>query len=214
MQENGFRDEVIQNIFDSTLEYMANESYSLSYPELAVPCIINLKQYIKKRCKNSNYSRKLKQLLDKLEENSKFIETEREKINFTLKDTQLITAWETTLKNKGTPLLVYYNNWVKTNFTKKKRQAIQSENINDYDIPSIKRKLPGTEKSAQEGSVELFPSDDENEDLEVEQQPKSKKAKKEKKAVEDVDKAAEVEEDDDFNDDGVDIVKDLDLDDW
>lgn len=211
MQENGFRDEVIQNIFDLTLDYMANESYSLSYPELAVPCIINLKQYIKKRCKNSNYSRKLKQLVEKLEENSKFVEIEREKINFTLKDTQLITAWETTLKNKGTPLLTYYNNWVKTNFTKKKRQAIQSEDVNDYDLPSIKRKLPGTEKPAQDGPVELFPSDDENDDLEVEKQPQPKKMRKEKEPVEQV---TEMDDDDDFNDDGVDIVKDLDLDDW
>lgn len=213
MQENGFRDEVVQNIFDLTLEYMANESYSLSYPELAVPCIINLKQYIKKRCKNSNYSRKLKQLVDKLEENSKFVESEREKINFTLKDTQLITAWETTLKNKGTPLLTYYNNWVKTNFTKKKRQAIQSEDINDYDIPSMKRKLPGAKKTAQDdGPVELFPSDDENEELEVEKQPKPKKMKKDKQMVQPVDEVAD--DDDEFNDDGVDIVKDLDLDDW
>lgn len=212
MQENGFRDEVVQNIFDLALEYMANESYSLSYPELAVPCIINLKQYIKKRCKNSNYSRKLKQLVEKLEENSKFVETEREKINFTLKDTQLITAWETTLKNKGTPLLTYYNNWVKTNFTKKKRQAIQSEDINDYDMPSIKRKLPGTKKPTQDGPVELFPSDDENDDLEVEKQPQPKKMKKEKEPVEQVDEVED--DDDDFDDDGVDIVKDLDLDDW
>ncbi|KAJ6633166.1 Nucleolar complex protein 2 like [Pseudolycoriella hygida] len=212
MLENGFRDEVVQNIFDLTLEYMANESYSLSYPELAVPCIINLKQYIKKRCKNSNYSRKLKQLVEKLEENSKFVEKEREKINFTLKDAQLITAWETTLKNKGTPLLTYYNNWVKTNFTKKKRQAIQSDDINDYDIPTLKRKLPGTEKVTKEGPVELFPSDDEDEKLDVEKQPRAKKMKKEKKPA--VTEVTEIEEDDDFNDDGVDIVKDLDLDDW
>lgn len=215
MQENGFRDEVVQNIFDLTLEYMANESYSLSYPELAVPCIINLKQYIKKRCKNSNYSRKLKQLVEKMEENAKFVEAEREKINFTLKDTPQITAWETTLKNKGTPLLTYYNNWVKTNFTKKKRQAIQSEDINDYDVPSIKRKLTGTKKATDDGPVELFPSDDENDELEVEKQPRPKKMKKDKKAIE---PAAEMEDDDDddddFNDDGVDIVKDLDLNDW
>lgn len=212
MQENGFRDEVVENIFGLTLEYMANESCSLGYPELVVPCLINLKQYIKKRCKNSNYSRKLKQLIDKLEENSKFIETEREKINFTLKDTQLITAWETTMRNKGTPLLTYYNSWVKTNFSKKKRQAVQSEDINDYDLPSIKRKLPGTEKSVQDGPVELFPSDDENEELELEKKPQPKKAKKEKEVIEHV---AEVEEDDDdFIDDGIDIVKDLDLDDW
>jgi len=215
MQENGFRDEVVQNIFDLTLEYMANESYSLSYPELAVPCIINLKQYIKKRCKNSNYSRKLKQLVEKLEENSRFIETEREKISFTLKETQLITAWETTLKNKGTPLLTYYNNWMKTNFTKKKRQAIQSEDINDYDMPSIKRKLPGSKKPAQDGPVELFPSDDENDDLEVEKQPQPKKMRKEKEPVEQVtEMVGDDDDDDEFNDDGVDIVKDLDLDDW
>lgn len=75
-------------------------------------------------------------------------------------------------------------------------------------MPSRKRKAPGSKKAAQDGPVELFPSDDEKEDLEVEKQPQPKKVRKEKEPVE------EVPEMDDFNDDGVDIVKAIYLADW
>lgn len=207
LQENGFRDEVIECIFATTLDYMAHESFTLSYPDLVVPSIINLKQYVK-RCRNSNHSRKLKQLIDKLDENYKLVETEREKISFTLKDTALIAAWETTLRNKGTPLLVYYTNWVRTHFNVKKRQATDSDNINDYNLPTINRKT-GVHKGASDGPVELFPTDDEDEELELEK-PIAKKQKHENTKIVPV----PTEEESNFIDDGVDIVKDLDLDDW
>lgn len=210
--ENGFRDEVIENIFGSTLDYMAHESFTLSYPDLAVPAIINLKQYLK-RCKNSNYSRKLKQLIDKMEENSRVVEKERERITFGLRDTQMIAAWETNLRNKGTPLLTYYTNWVRTHFNKKKRQATDSENISDYNLPMIKRKDPGALKEgrASDGQVDLFPSDDEDDQLALEKPLPAKKQKRE--YVRPVVAVADDEEDA-YVDDGLDIVKDLDLDDW
>lgn len=56
LQENGFRDEVIENVFGMILDYMAHESFTISYSDLMVPCLINLKQYMK-RCKNRNYNR-------------------------------------------------------------------------------------------------------------------------------------------------------------
>lgn len=210
--ENGFRDEVVENIFGTTLDYMAHESFTLSYPDLAVPAIINLKQYLK-RCKNSNYSRKLKQLLDKMEENSRMVEKERERITFGLRDTQLIAAWETNLRNKGTPLLTYYTNWVRTHFNKKKRQATDSENISDYNLPMIKRKDPGALKEGRtsDGQVDLFPSDDEDDQLALEKPLPAKRQKRE--YVRPVATVADDEEDE-YVDDGLDIVKDLDLDDW
>lgn len=210
--ENGFRDEVIENIFGLTLDYMAHESFTLSYPDLAVPAIINLKQYLK-RCKNSNYSRKLKQLIDKMEENSRLVEKERERITFGLRDTQMIAAWETNLRNKGTPLLTYYTNWVRTHFNKKKRQATDSENISDYNLPMIKRKDPGALKEGRtsDGQVDLFPSDDEDDQLALEKPMPAKKQKRE--YVRPVVAVAD-DGDDEYVDDGLDIVKDLDLDDW
>lgn len=210
--ENGFRDEVVENIFGLTLDYMAHESFTLSYPDLAVPAIINLKQYLK-RCKNSNYSRKLKQLIDKMEENCRVVEKERDRITFGLRDTQMIAAWETNLRNKGTPLLTYYTNWVRTHFNKKKRQATDSENISDYNLPMIKRKDPGSLKEGRtsDGQVDLFPSDDEDDQLALEKPLPAKKQKRE--YVRPVVAVAD-DEDDEYIDDGLDIVKDLDLDDW
>lgn len=215
--ENGFRDEVVECIFGSTLEYMAAESATLGYPELAVPAVINLKQYVK-RCRNSNHSRKLKQLVDKLEENGRTVETERDRVTFQLRETAQIQAWETVLRNKGTPLLTYYTNWVRTHVNKKKRQAIDSDNINDYNLPTMKRHGAKVHRSGADGPVDLFPSDDEEDDdgadsdgdEEEEERPVAKKAKKEKKVT-----AAANDDDDHYDESGcVDIVKDLDLDDW
>lgn len=215
MLENGFRDEVVENIFGLTLEYMAHESFTLSYPDLAVPAVVNLKQYLK-RCRNSNHSRKLKQLVDKLEESSRLVEKERERVTFGLRDNALIAAWETTLQNRGTPLLTYYTNWVRTHFNKKKRQATDSDKISDYNLPMINRgSKDGRRKNDgdDDGPVDLFPSDDEDDDVQLglmeEKPPAAKKAKVAKKVP-----RADDDDDDDFHDDGVDIVKDLDLDDW
>lgn len=216
MAENGFRDEVIENVCGLTLEYLAHEACSLAFPDLVVPAVVMLKQYLK-TCKNSNYTRKLKQILDKIIDNSKFIEQERRKINFTLKDINLIKSWEIGMRNKGTPLTIYYNSWVKTHETKKKRQAANTDDINDYDVPMIKRKRKNTEKDGGDGPVELFPSDDEDENIleaseglqNGEKKEKRQKKKKQKTVKEDV-----PQQEEEIEDDGVDIVKDLDIDDW
>lgn len=211
MAENGFRDEIIENVYGLILEYMAYESFSVSYPDMAIPCILQLKQYLK-NCKNSQYNRKIRQLCDKIEENSRFVENERNKIAFTLKDHQLIGGWETSLKNKGTPLMTFYQSWVKTHETKKKRQAASSDDINDYDLPVVNKRKLGSkvgQKVNQDGQVELFPSDSEDND-DDDDLPVPKKHKKEKKQK----LAIEEDIEDNYVDDGIDIVKDLNLDDW
>lgn len=219
LTENGFHDEVIENVVSTILDYMAHESFSISYPDLVVPAIVQLKQYLKNgKTINANHSRKLKTLCDKLEENSRYIESEREKFNFALKDTASINAWETTLRNKGTPLLTYYNNWISTHVNAQKRKTIDSDNIDEYNLPKLlKRKV--TAKPKADGPVDLFPSDDEESDLEVEKAPKNKKKNNVKEAKESSDENADAEDldeddNDSFVDDGVDIVKDLDMDDW
>ncbi|XP_055904428.1 nucleolar complex protein 2 homolog [Eupeodes corollae] len=226
MAENGFRDEVVENVCGLLLDYLAHESATLAFPDLVVPTVVALKQYLKK-CKNSNYSRKLKQVLDKIQDNAKFIENERRKINFGLKDTSLVQSWETKIRNSGTPLGIYYTSWLKTHETKKRRQAANTDDINDYDVPMIKRQK--TDKKANDdGDVELFPSDSEDDGLndilkdkedgpEVEVKKPTKKPKKEKKAkkAKEIPAAAvEEEEEDDGADAAIDIVKDLDMNDW
>lgn len=231
--ENGFRDEVIEQVCGLTLEYLAYESNSLAFCDLSVHTVTALKAYLKE-CRNANYSRKIKQLLDKIADNSKFIEQERRKITFGLKDTEQIRAWETQVRNKGTPLDIYYNAWVKTHETKKRRQAAQTDRVNDgYGLPTIKK----TTKKAvsiknENGEVELFPSDseddegavsklpgieDSDEEMSIQEEEKPKKKSKKDKKKKTVLTAVEPEYDvpiEEPEGEDVDIVKDLDMDDW
>ncbi|XP_017032049.1 nucleolar complex protein 2 [Drosophila kikkawai] len=237
LAENGFRDEVIEQVCGLLLEYLAHESTSLAFSDLVVPTVMAIKAYLKD-CRNANYSRKLKQLLEKVQESGRFIEQQRSKssVNFDIKDAKAVAAWEQQLRLKRTPLDIYYASWLKTHETKKRRQAAQTDEINaDYDVPKLK-KLPakkGVPVRNEKGEVELFPSDsedegddglpigsddeDEEEELEVEvEQPKSKKAKKEKPEKQKSQPAEEAAAGDDYDEAGgaVDIVKDLDLNDW
>lgn len=220
LQENGFRGEVIENIVACTLDYMAHESYTVSYPDIAVPTIIQLKQYLKNgKNINAGHRGELKMLVDKLAENSRYVMSERAKFTFDLHDTASINAWETQLRNKGTPFLTYYENWSNTNIAVQKRRATKSEEFDEYNLPKILKRKATTnvgDATSEDGPVDLFPSDEEEEELEVEKKPKHKKLKKEKveKSKANEQHAEEASDSTEFVDDGVDIVKDLDLDDW
>ncbi|TDG46318.1 hypothetical protein AWZ03_007289 [Drosophila navojoa] len=233
LAENGFRDEVVEQVCGLLLEYLAHESSTLAFSDLVVPVVMALKAYLKE-CRNANYVRKLKQLLDKIQESSRFIEQQRSKssVTFDLKDVQAVQAWEQQVRNKRTPLDIYYASWLKTHETKKRRQAAQTDDINaDYDIPKLKRPAAktGVPVRNEDGELELFPSDsedddeaglptDDDDDSEVEQpQPKKPKRKQEKQeAKEQPEKVAPSEPAEEYDDAGtaVDIVKDLDLNDW
>ncbi|KAH8392099.1 hypothetical protein KR215_000598 [Drosophila sulfurigaster] len=235
LAENGFRDEVVEQVCGLLLEYLAHESATLAFSDLVVPVVVALKAYLKE-CRNANYTRKLKQLLDKIQESSRFIEQQRSKssVNFDLKNAQAVQAWEQQVRNKRTPLDIYYASWLKTHETKKRRQAAQTDDINaDYDIPKLKKPAAksGVPVRNEQGEVELFPSDsedeamdipkdddDEEEEEEVQPQPKQPKRKEDKKKrkSEKSQEPAVEEAGDDYDEaaTAVDIVKDLDLDDW
>lgn len=219
LHENGFRDEVVENIVGCALEYMAHESFTVSYPDLAVPAIIQLKHYLKNgKNLNANYRSKLKMLVDKLVENSRYVNNEREKVTFDLYDGASVNAWEIQLRNKGTPLLTYYENWSNTNAAVQKRRATKSEDLDEFELPKVLKRKAKTNGDADksDGPVDLFPSDDDEEELEVEKQPKAKKSKKQKtkQPQPTASNAANDSDNENYVDDGIDIVKDLDLDDW
>lgn len=237
LAENGFRDEVVEQVCGLLLEYLAHESATLAFSDLVVPVVMAIKAYLKE-CRNANYVRKLKQLLEKIQESSRFIEQQRSKssVTFDLKDAQAVQAWEQQVRNKRTPLDIYYASWLKTHETKKRRQAAQTDDINaDYDVPKLKRPAAKTGVTVrnEDGELELFPSDsedddaagiphdddddDEDEEEAVPPQPKKPKHKQDNEprlepkqavpaepAADDYDEAATA----------VDIVKDLDLNDW
>lgn len=242
IQENAYKDAVLDLIYELTLEYLANESYSLCFPDLAVFALMNLRNFCK-TTKVYKYSRKLRTLTDKIVENSNHIEKLRKPpLPFRLNNIPAIQAWEAQRKAEGTPLLKFYQQFARENEKAKRREANQSDDVADYELPTIKKITK--KQSRRDGPVDLFPSDDDDDsdsgngpevesdeaDEVVVPTKKAKKGKKEKGAkveqktkkvkknqkgaqgMEEVEPEFPTEEVDEGE--AVDILKDLKLDDW
>ncbi|XP_023232043.1 nucleolar complex protein 2 homolog [Centruroides sculpturatus] len=121
LQENGFKDKVVELVYDTMLEYLQSQSHTIGFPELVLPTVVHIKSFLK-TCKISNYSRKLKQLIDKIQENSTEITNRRKSVTFKLSDFDAIKQWERELKERGTPLVKFYESW------KKIQQSVIIEN--------------------------------------------------------------------------------------
>lgn len=165
----------------------------------------------------------MRQLLEKIEENSKFIERERSKISFSLSDSKVVVAWEAQISAAGTPLQAFYENWSKINRIQKRKKVTKNDEIAG-ELPMIKRKkfsedTANTVKSDNKGPLVLFPSDSEDEKdnfilEEDHDQPKPKKKLKKKKDVKKKNNkkiAADVVDDVMDKDD---VVQDLSVNDW
>lgn len=184
--------------------------------------MFQLKQFLK-TCSITNYKKKLRQLLEKIEENAKFIERERNKVTFALKDDKMVAAWEANIKSKGTPLITFYENWNKLNKIQKRKKITKNDEIAGA-LPMIKRSKISEEevfkaKPVNKGPMVLFPSDseDEKDHFKVENDKdtpsKVKKLKKKVHKNKNTVKNVEIDEDTNVNDKD-DIVQDFSVTDW
>ncbi|KAJ8972628.1 hypothetical protein NQ314_000084 [Rhamnusium bicolor] len=208
LQENVFKDTVIETIYGQLLESLTAQSHSIAFPDLSLICTIQIKQFLKK-CKNANYNRKLKQILEKIQQNCEFIENERAKVTFNITNFKQIEGWEAQIKNKGTPLSTYFESWSKLRTIKKNKQLTNNEELGDYKLPTIKKVKRVINKESGE-KVELFPSDSEDEEGEnINEKPRRGKRGGKNVNKKFVDESGPV-------DDGgeKDIVQDIEIDNW
>lgn len=229
-RDNAYKDALIDHVYELILESAAKDSYCIYFPDMYVPCVIKvshsnnnfssksessnqsktcpfpsqLKEFLKK-CRVANYCRKMKQLLDKINESRQFLETERGKRGFDLMDMKDIEAWEASIKAKGTPASKFYDSWIKVHRTQMLKFMTRNDEEADAKLPTVRRpKKPGMKRR----------DSDEDSDLEVpveEMERRLKKAKKPKKKAKKARKAVEVGAD---AMDSSDIVKDIKSSDW
>lgn len=147
-----------------------------------------------------------------IEENRKYIETERSKVTIDLKNTAEITNWENRVKTDDMEIAKFYASWIKIH--KSQMLKLLTKNEEEINIPirlSKKQKLDewNAEESEEESELEfrLKGTGSETEKKKTINKAKKRKKSKEKKTTNSI-------EDEDLPREDTDIVQDINSDDW
>ncbi|CAL4091138.1 unnamed protein product [Meganyctiphanes norvegica] len=169
--ESAFKDGIVDQVYDGIVNYLSVESASIGFPELVVPTNLQLKSFLKS-CKVPNYTKKIRQLLEKVKENSDLIENKRKGVTFTIADTEAVKNWEISMRQSGTPLQTYYNSWKKVRATealnRNKKKNDDEMEPEEFELPmKRKRELQDKHKAKDRTKSEfkgLFDDDEDDED--------------------------------------------------
>lgn len=158
-----YQDGTGEQVYELMIEYFALFSTSISFPELVIPAIVQLKRFIKK----SSLVKLTKQfagLVDKLEQNARFIENERNKADFSPSDAAGVSTFLRHQEKDKTPLGAYWKGVKRSVMAKRKmiEEARQDRAARDQkeDQSSSSSRKSKDDESEDEDDDESMDEDD------------------------------------------------------
>lgn len=101
-----YQEGLAEQFVDLTSEYFALYCKSVAFPELSTPVIISLRRYIK-TSQNVKFNKQLSNIVEKLNQNNKFIEDRRVDVDFSPSNNTAVNRFLNDLAWEKTPLGAY-----------------------------------------------------------------------------------------------------------
>ncbi|KAF9366164.1 Nucleolar Complex 2 protein [Mortierella sp. NVP85] len=156
-----YQDGIGEQVYELLTEYYAQFSTSISFPELAIPAIVQLKRFTKKlgmpKMKKQFFG-----LVEKLEQNSRFVETERNKADFAPSDAAGVSGFLRSYDKEKTPLGSYWKGVKRSVVAKRKmiEEARKDRADDDERAGSSSRRKGGDEDDDEDDDDESMDEDD------------------------------------------------------
>jgi nucleolar complex protein 2 len=187
-----FQDAVVAQVFELSIEFYAAIACTVGFPEITFLDTRRLRAFLK-LSKSKSVFAKMKPLLEKLEENGKYVTAQRANVGFSPREKEEIGKWSDALTTKGaSPLIRYHKVWKSTEVNRKAMMAAVQDVTGD-DYAKQKGKLVPSKKKRK--GQPASDDDDDDSDSEAEEDESKKPTKKQKKG-----KAAAAAEDDEESD--------------
>lgn len=105
-----FQDAVVDHVVELLLEHFSTHAHSIGFPELAFPCIVKMKQFVK-ASKIPRLSKQVKQIIEKLDETSQEVTKKRSTVSFSPKDMEDVEKWTTEYSKQPNAIVKFYDRW-------------------------------------------------------------------------------------------------------